>query len=161
MDDSPMRLMETLFYQKIMLYHDLLHCFNAEREALIEIDLDQLWKIAKEKEEVSSKINSIRQEITSTINLETDEKSFDLSRILGLIPRGYRTKFHALYRTLTTLKREAEVLRKENMIFIDDSLQFLDEMISVITGETRAGITYNDKCHLSKSDNNILISREA
>ena len=161
MDDSTVRLMETFFYQKIMLYHDLLHCFNAEREALIEIDLDQLWKIAKEKEAISSKINSIRQEITSTINLETDRKSFNLSRILGLIPRAYSAKFHELYRTLTTLKSEAEVLRKENMIFIDDSLHFLDEMISVITGDTKAGNTYNNKCHLSKSDNNILISREA
>ena len=161
MDDSTLRLMETFFYQKIMLYHDLLHCFNAEREALIEINLDQLWKIAKEKEEISSKINAIRQQITSTINPEIDEKSFNLRRILGLFPRAYKVKFHELYRTLTTLKREAEVLRKENMTFIDDSLHFLDEMISVITGETKAGITYNDKCHLSKSDNNLLISREA
>jgi len=120
-----------------------------------------LWKIAKEKAEISSKINSIRQEITSTFNLEIDQKSFNLSRILGLIPRPDRAKFHELYRTLTTLKGEAEVLRKENMIFIDDSLHFLDEMISVISGETKAGITYNDKCHLSKSDNNLLISREA
>ena len=44
MNDSTMRLMETFFYQKIMLYHDLLHCFNAEREALIEINCGRLPK---------------------------------------------------------------------------------------------------------------------
>jgi len=161
MDDTIIQLLEGLFYKKIMLYNDLLHCFKKERESLINIDVDNLWRISREKEQICSKIKSVRQEIISAINPGIDQKSFIPKQILELIPGKNRTKFQELYLTLTRLKGEIEALRKENMIFIDDSLQFLDEMISIITGETKSKIMYNDKCHLSRSDTNILLSREA
>ncbi len=161
MDDTIIQLLERLFYKKIMLYNDLLHCFKKERESLINIDVDNLWSISREKEQICSKIKSIRQEIISAINPGIDQKSFIPKQILELIPGKNRTKFQKLYLTLTRLKGEIEALRKENMIFIDDSLHFLDEMISIITGETKSEIMYNDKCHLSRSDTNILLSREA
>ena len=161
MDASSMHLLESLFYQKIMLRHDLLHCFNAERKALMEIDLDQLWEVAKEKEEIASKINSVQQEMISTFEPQPDPKSFHLNRLLDMLPRGDRAKFNELYRTLLGLKREIEALRKENMLFVDDSLHFLDEMISVITSGDGAAATYDDKCRVKKSDNHILITMEA
>lgn len=160
MDDTIIQSLEKLLYKKIMLYHDLLDCFNKERESLINIDLDNLWSISKEKEETCSQIESIRQEIISTVDPGIDEESFNPNRILDLIPGKSKAKFQKLYLTLIKLKTEIEVLRKENMIFIDDSLQFLDEMISIITGEETSKIMYNDKCHLRKSGANILISRE-
>jgi len=43
---------EKLFYKKIMLYNDLLHCFEEERKSLISIDLSKLWKLSKEKDEI-------------------------------------------------------------------------------------------------------------
>jgi hypothetical protein len=161
MDDTIIQLLERLFYNKIMLYNDLLHCFKKERESLLNIDVDNLWNISKEKEVICSKIKSIRQEIISAINLNIDQKSFIPNQILELIPGENRAKFQKLYLTLTRLKGEIEALRKENMIFIDDSLHFLDETISIITGETKSKIVYNDKCQLSRSDTNILLSREA
>ena len=160
MDDIIIQSLEKLFYKKIMLYNDLLRSLNMERESLVDINLDRLWQISKEKEEISSKIISIRQEIISVLDLETDRKSFNLSRIPGLVPREARARFHELYRTLITLKSEVEILRKENMIFVDDSLHFLDEMISIITGESGSGIMYNDKCHFNKSGAHALLNRE-
>ena len=160
MDDYLIQSLEKLFFKKIMLYNDLLHCFKEERESLINIDLDNLWNISKEKEELCSKIESIRKEIISTVNLGIDEESFNPNQILDVIPGKSKAKFQKLYLTLIKLKTEIEVLRKENMIFIDDSLRFLDEMISIITGEETSKIMYNDKCHLSQSGTNILLSRE-
>jgi hypothetical protein len=113
---------------------------------------------------ICSKIKSIRQEIISAINPGVDQKTFIPNQILDLIPRENRAKFQKLYLTLRGLKAEIEALRKENMIIIDDSLHFFDEMISVITGETKSKIMYNEKCHLSKpstNSTNILLSREA
>jgi predicted XRE-type DNA-binding protein len=161
MDDTIIQSLEKLFYNKIMLYNDLLDCFKKEREVLINLDLDKLWGIFKEKEQICSNIKSIRQEIISAINLNIDQKSFIPNQILELIPGENRAKFQKLSLTLKGLKAEIEALRKENTIFIDDSLHFLDEMISIITGETKSKIMYNDKCHLSKSDTNIFLSREA
>jgi len=161
MDDTIMRSLEKLLYQKIMLYNDLLDCFKKEREHLINIDVDKLWTLSKEKETVCSKIKSIRKEIISAANPGIDEKSFSLKQILNLIPGSERAAYQKLYLTLNRLKSEIEVIRRENVIFINDSLQFLDEMISIITGETESKSMYNDKCHVSKSGTNILLSREA
>jgi len=161
MDDYLIQSLEKLLFKKTMLYHDLLDCFHRERESLINIDLDRLWSISREKEETCLKIKSIHQEIISTINPEIDQKSFNLNQALDMIPRDKRAIIQKQYLALIKLKVEIEVLRKENMIFIDDSLQFLDEMISVITGEETSKIMYNERCHISKSGANILLSREA
>ena len=161
MDDTVMQSLERLLHKKIMLYYDLLRCFNQERESLITIDLDKLWAISREKEEICAKIKSVRQEIIAVVNPEIEEKFFILNQILDLIPGKERNELQKLHLTLAKLKGEIEALRKENMLFIDDSLQFLDEMISIITGESRSKIMYDNKCHVSKSAANILLSREA
>ena len=161
MDDYLIHSLEKLFLKKIMLYHDLLDCFNKERKSLITIDLDNLWSISKEKEEICLKIKSIQQEIISIINPEIDQKPFNLHQTLNMIPEDKRELFQKEYLALMKLKSEIKAVRKENMILIDDSLQFLDEMISVITGECKSSIMYNDKCHLSQSGTNLLLRREA
>jgi len=161
MDDTLVQSLEKLFFKKIMLYNDLLHCFNKERESLVNIDLDKLWSISKEKEEICAQIKSIQQGIVSAINPGIDQPPFNLNQILDMIPGDKRALFQKEYLALMKLKNEIKALRKENMILIDDSLQFLDEMISVITGECKSSIMYNEKCHLSQSGTNLLLSREA
>jgi len=161
MDENIIQLLEKLFFTKIMLYHDLLDFFNKEKESLINVDLDNLWNISKEKEEICLKIQSIQQEIISTVNPGMEQQPFSLNQVLNMIPGDRRALFQKEYLALMKLKNEIKALRKENIILIDDSLQFLDEMISVITGECKSSIMYNDKCHLSQPGTNLLLSREA
>ncbi len=144
------RLIEKLFYKKIMLYHDLLYCFKHERESLVSLDLDKLWSISKEKEELCAKINTAKQEIITALDLEENQKPFELNRAMDLIPGESRAEFQKLYLRLIKLKSEIEAFRKENMAFVNDSLQFLDEIITTITGAEGSGTIYNDKCHFSK-----------
>ncbi|MDY7037218.1 MAG: flagellar export chaperone FlgN [Thermodesulfobacteriota bacterium] len=160
MEEVIIQSIEKLFYEKILLYNDLLLCFMNEREALINIDLDKLWRISIEKEETCAKIKSVKQEIISAMNSETDQNHLDLNLTSEIIPKKKRVNFQKLNRTLIKLKSEIEVMRKENMIHINESLHFLDEMISIITGEDQPGLIYNDKCHINKSGPNILLRRE-
>ena len=160
MDGPTVNLIEKLFYKKIMLYNDLLHYFKEERESLINIDLDKLWKISTKKEEVCSKIESTRQAVISAVNKTNDQKPFNLNRIMEYIPRECREKFQKLYLRIIKLKSEINVIREENMSFMDDSLQFLDEMISIITGEAKSEIVYNDKCHFTKPAPHLFLNRE-
>ena len=160
MEDDAIHLIEKLFYKKIMLYSDLLHYYKEERESLIRVDLDKLWKISNEKEDICSKILSTRHEIISAANPGRDQESFNLNRIMDLIPREFRAKFQNLYLRLIKYKGEIEALRKENMIFINDSLQFLDELMSIITGEETSKIMYNDKCHFCKPGPQLYLNRE-
>ncbi len=160
MDERIIQALENLIYEKIILYNDLLLCLEKERETLIKIDMDDLWEISKEKEEICSKVSAIRQEIISTLGLEMDPKDYRPSRILEFIPRTDRARFQQSYVRLFDLKSEIEAIRKENMILINDSLQFLDEMVSVITGNDQSKMIYKDDGHIRKSANQMLLSRE-
>jgi len=153
-------LIEKNFYEKIMLYNDLLHCFRQESESLLNIDLDKLWGISKEKEEICANISTARHNVMAAVGMQGDQKSFDLNRIMDLIPRECKAEFQKLYLRLIKLKSEIEVLRKENMIFVNNSLQFLDEIMAIITGESGSGMNYNDKCHVSKSGSHLFLNRE-
>jgi hypothetical protein len=151
---------EKLFYKKIMLYNDLLYCFEEERKSLIRIDLNKLWGLSKEKDEICAQIKSIRREMSVAVNLENDPDAFSLNLVMDLIPEKYTDKFKKLYLRILKLKGEIEILRKKNILYIDDSLEFLDEMISIITGETDSGYIYNDRCHFNKSGSRSFLARE-
>ena len=75
-------------------------------------------------------------------------------------PKESRAKFQQSNMRLINLKMEIEALRKENMILIDDSLQFLDEMVSVITGDNHSRVIYKSDGHIRKAGNQMLLSRE-
>jgi hypothetical protein len=49
MDERIIQTLENLIYEKIILYNDLLHCLEKERETLIKIDMDDLWEISKKR----------------------------------------------------------------------------------------------------------------
>jgi hypothetical protein len=79
---------------------------------------------------------------------------------MEFIPEKSKTEFQNLYLRILKIKGEIEVLRIQNMTFIDDSLNFMDEIISIITGEAESGIIYNDKCRFRKSGPNLFLNRE-
>jgi hypothetical protein len=161
MEESLIQLIEAFFYQKIMLYDDLLGYLNEERASLIHIDMERLWSISKKKEEICEKIASARQQIVSSVYPEKAQKPYNLNEIMRLIPHDRRSEFQRLHLRLIKLKKEIEVIRKENIVFIDESLQFLDEVISIITGATGSRMMYNDKCQFRKSETHVLLNREA
>ena len=151
---------EKLFYKKIMLYNDLLHCFEEERRSLISIDLNKLWRLSKKKDEYCAQIKFIRREMSVAVNLDNEQDAFNLNLVMDLIPGKYTNKFKKLYLRILKLKGEIEILRKQNILYIDDSLEFLDEMISIITGETDSGYIYNDRCHFNKSGSRSFLTGE-
>ena len=160
MDNNGIQSFKDLLCQKIMLYNDLVDCFQKERKSLMDINLDQLWEISREKEKTCSRVKTIQEKIISSLKQDLDRKSYNLNDILELIPEKDRIEFHRLYIALAKVKKEVEELRKANMIYINDSLQFLDDMISIITGESKSRMMYNEQCQLSKSAGMKLLSRE-
>ena len=160
MDTLTMDVIEKFFYEKIMLYNDLLHCFEVERKALIEIDINKLWELSKEKDEICETITSIRKAMMASVYPAEDHEKFHLNRIMDAIPKNHREKFEKLYLRILKLKAEIEILRKQNILYIDDSLKFMDEMISILTGETDSEFVYNDRCHFRSSGPHLILSRE-
>ncbi len=160
MNENTVHMLEELFQRKIIHYNDLRHCLEKERESLVTINMDALWAISKEKEELCSKIESIREEIVSVIDTDGPDSSLSLNRIITLVPEQKAGTFQGFFLTLNKLKGEIELLRSANVAFINDSLRFLDEMISIITGVDTSKMVYDEKSHLSRSGVNCFLSRE-
>lgn len=160
MEEKDIGLIETLFCRKIMLYHDLLNCLKEEKAALVNIDMDRLWEISREKETLCNKIQSAKQKLAATIYPTGDQAELRLNRVMSAIPRPWRAKFQTLCLRLVDLKGEVDFFRKENMVVINDSLRFLDEMISTITGKRKSPQMYDANCRMSSTANCMLLSRE-
>jgi hypothetical protein len=160
MEALPVDMIEKLFYKKIMLYNDLLHCFEEERMSLISIDLNKLWELSKKKDELCAQIKSIRKEMSVAIDSGKAPNAFNLGLIMGLIPEEYTDRFKKLYLRILKLKGEIEILRKQNILYIDDSLEFMDEMISIFAGEAESRHIYNDRCHFKSSGPRFFLNRE-
>jgi flagellar biosynthesis/type III secretory pathway chaperone len=159
MEASIVQVIETLIHQKIMLYNDLVHCFKQERESLVRIDLDVLWEVSKGKEEAGQKIKDLRQEIMAAIFPEK-KKKFNMDLIIKSIPKAHRAKFHHLWLRLTKLKSEIEAMRRDNVMYLNDSISFLDEMISILTGGENTKSVYDKKGHMTRTTQRCLLSNE-
>jgi hypothetical protein len=161
MDDRNVQRLEKLLHEKILLYNDLLHCLNEERESLINVDLDRLWQISHEKEELCKELEKTKGSIWGAIDPLVDAQDMTLSQMMEKIPRTKRALFQKLYLRLIKLKTDIDLIRRENMAFINDSLEFLDDIISIISGEPKRKIFYDDRCLLNSPETNIFIKREA
>lgn len=160
MEETMAEFLEKSLYEKIFLYNDLLLCFKKEKEALANMDMDNLWNISKEKDELCSKIDSIKQKIFSAVHFGPDQPHLTPALIMDIVPEDNRSKFHELYYTLRKLKNEIDAMRELNMHTIDHSLKFLDEIISIISGQVRQDVIYNGRCRLNQSRSNMILSRE-
>lgn len=173
MDPKRIPDLEKLFYEKIRLLNDLVACHNDEREALISVDLDQLWQIAGEKEKIAEQVAVTRTQILAVVvsaaqqsGLETGHEvsspgqKVELGQILEVVPREHRAMFQKLYLSVVRLKSELKVIREENMIYIKDSLQFLDEMITSLTEAAVPATMYDKSCHYKSMGTNLMLSRE-
>ena len=155
-----MQQLEDKFYQKIIRYNDLLDCLKREQACLVGIDMDHLWDISFEKEEICAGINSLKQEIMALVSSDESQQWASLDQILVSVPEENRERLKQLTHTINRLKAEIETLRKENIRFVEHSLQFIDEIISIIAGETPTNNVYNQKCRFRKSVDNILLCKE-
>jgi hypothetical protein len=161
MNETILPSLEELLREKIALYCQLRDCLVRERERLITMDLDHLWALSDEKHDLCSKIESLREKILSRLQpSQAKGGGFDVRRILDALPRHQKPGFQNLHLSLIGVKAEIENLRKENKAFVEDSLQCLDEMHSILTGESLTHSMYDRKFQFRQMGNRLHLSRE-
>jgi hypothetical protein len=160
MNETTLPSLEDLLLEKITLYCRLRDCFIQERQCLISMEIDHLWVLSDEKHELCSKIESLREEILSRLQPSQANGAFDVRRILDTLPRHQKASFQNLHLSLIGVKAEIENLRKENKAFVEDSLQCLDEMHSILTGESLTHSMYDRKFQFRQMGNRLHLSRE-
>ena len=147
-------------HKKFSNYSELRHCLAREKAALIDLNMDSLWAISREKEEICGEIEKNRSELFSVLSRSFNHEFTQLSHTLDFLPNDVRPQFQQMYRRISRIKGEIEAMRKENMIYINDSLRFLDQMISIFTGETQAKPLYTDQCQFRKTSHSLMLNRE-
>jgi len=160
MDATSIKELQNLFFKDIRLHSDLVACLNTERAALVDIDLERLWPLAQEKQALALKINDTKKQIGVCLSKKATQLPANLDQVLSCIPKNERAHFQKLYLNVIRLESEVRVLRDENMVHIKDSLSFLDEMISIISGQNDSQIMYTNKSHMKKNCNQMLLNRE-
>ena len=114
---------EELGRHKILLLQDLLHCLKRERENLINLDLDCLWEVMEEKNKLLTAIAANEAQLEKMRNEVS--RNGDRPDAKSVIPGTLSLKIHNLQGKIRTMV-------KGNVAFIQESLDFFDEIRSLI-----------------------------
>lgn len=121
-----------IYSRRIALFQDLLNCVIRERDNLINQDIKGIWASLAEKQSILDSIEETRHNLHGITERDM---------IRSDIPQEDRDKIMELSKTLIRLKQEIKVRVSENVLFINETLDFFHELISTMT------ITDADKCN--------------
>jgi flagellar biosynthesis/type III secretory pathway chaperone len=158
--------LEDLFYEKLILYQELVECLKQERQFLIKTDMDALWEISDKKQSIVPRIERVREKMLATLSDASidhgmDVSSFRLATVLSVIPYTDRGRFKKVYMSLVGLESETRQRSRENRLFVQQSLDFLDELIGIIANAHTPRPVYDGAGGLNKNGpTNLLLSRE-
>jgi len=158
--------LENLFHEKIMLYQELVESLERERTLLMATDMDGLWSISEKKQDLVLRIEMVRRRILETlaeasIDYDMDQSTFSLSNVVALTPHSGRNRLRKAYLSIVNLKNETKQKSIENKKLVEQSLDFLDELISIIASTDTRKTGYNKRGGLnSGGPANLLLSRE-
>ena len=152
--ERPAQKIESLFQEKVMLYKDLVDILNQEKRTLMETNVDALWKISEQKQKVASRIENIRHSILSTllemgIEHEMSVAAFNIPAVIEYLSeavedsRDLTESLRKINVTLVTLKNQVQELASDNKRFVEEYLDVLDELISIIASAGKPEKSYS------------------
>lgn len=124
--ESSLNRIEKAYRKEVSLLQDLLECLSLERDHLVDLNLESLWALMEEKKTVLKSIEETREEIQTLIK--------EKGKVRGTSQEIQRLKV-LFSRKIERLKEEIGARVRENVSFIQDTLGFIHEMISIfVTG---------------------------
>jgi flagellar biosynthesis/type III secretory pathway chaperone len=141
---------ENLFHEKLLLYQDLLDALEEEKQAIIDTDLEGLWRLTDQKQKLASSIASVRQKILdlleeACIPHTMDAVYFQASKVLSLLPDTIAQRLRTTHVTLVTIKNDVNTRVIENKRYVEERLEVLDDLIGILThAENREPVTEKD-----------------
>jgi flagellar biosynthesis/type III secretory pathway chaperone len=142
---------EDAYRKKVSLMQGLLGCLNLEKESLVSLNTQSLWSLMEEKDSLLSSIGRTDQEI----------RAADLQGIDGAdLPKDVRQSVKTLAHEIQRLKMEIRARVKENVSFIQETLHFFDEIVSVFAGGNRADSSYEPSRKRARVSPSLIYERE-
>lgn len=128
--------METLLMEKLQLYRLLNQLLVDERKAIVNIDVDALWRNAEKKKELAGKIQELRKQILELVRqnvgfTDMTETSFSLSYLIRTLPVSSddRQALRKLARSFDDEKNQLAQSASDNKKYVDEYLSVIDEIM--------------------------------
>lgn len=149
--NSSFKEINKAYERKLSLLQELLDCLKRERENLIELNLEAIWALMEEKQGVLEAIEETGKEI-ERIRENTPPETTESGKVQSML-----VSFSA---KINKLKEEIRVRVKENVEFIQDTLGFFDELISIFISGARPEPAYNPIRRSKHESPSLIYHRE-
>ena len=147
--DGKSKTVNGLYHRKIDLMEALLHCVTQERENLIHLDVESLWGLMEEKERIMRSLEETQQEI--------DKGAEGLKKP---VRRGARETYGEEAGKVASLKEEIFTRVKENVSFIQETLGFMDDVVTSLASGKSGDQTYRPLSRAPKEPAPMIYHRE-
>lgn len=129
---------ESLLNEKLSLYRQLNDLVREERDYIVNIDVDSLWKSAEKKKQIAGDIQKIKDRIMSSIENgfginDLDANSLSLSYLLRIVPveTDQKKRLRQLKLAIDAEKNELEQAASDNKHYVQEYLMVIDDIMSV------------------------------
>jgi hypothetical protein len=160
MERKTIQTIESLFQEKALLYAQLAECFRKEGAYLTTMEFEPLWTLSDEKNRLCSEIEALRSRIASAADPNGGIRDYDVNSVLDAIPPQQQESIRNTLLRIMKLKKEVEIIRRDNQAYIDESLDFLDGMISILAGAGDGQVMYNSRSRTHRTEAAVTMSRE-
>ncbi len=128
--------------EKLSLYKKLNALLQREKDCIVNIDIDALWKISGEKKKIVLKIHGLKEKIIESVRQEScakdpDAGEFGLSYLLRslALSSDARKQLRQIKLGLDREKNELNRAAADNKKYVQEYLMVIDDIMSVFAGE--------------------------
>ncbi len=129
---------EQLLQEKLGLYRQLNDVMILEKQSIVEINVDALWKSNDEKQKIAKKIQTLRGKILSHMEKsysfsDMDINSFSMTYLIRHIPLSSQDKsrLRKLKLAIEEQKNQLTQTALDNKKYVNEYMTVIDDIMSV------------------------------
>ncbi len=149
--ETSLTRIEKAYRKEVTLLQDLLECLGLERDHLVDLNLESLWALMEGKKTVLKSIEETREEIQ--VLIKAKEKARGTSQEIQHLKVFFSRK-------IERLKEEIGARVRENVSFIQDTLGFIHEMISILATGVQPEPVYGPARRTPNESASLIYHRE-
>ena len=155
---------ECFLSKKLSLYKELNSVLEKERNIIVNMDIDSLWKSAEEKKKLTEDIQKIREKILCILSEhkgfeDIDINSFSVSYLINTIcvPKQCKKGFKKIKRQLEQEKQKLTNIAIENKKYVQEYLSVIDDIIFVAAKDVpHSSYSFTGEAAKLKTSNSLI-----
>lgn len=154
-------------HEKLMIYHDLLSIFRKEKKSIVNGDVTALWRFSSKKHDKARAIEAIRVDIINILNSaeiknNITQENFKLEAVVNLFSGRALKDLTECLSAVKRVKKQIQTAGKANLLFIEEYLATIDDLVNIVTGATSNKPLYNKERSFSnhRDSETVLLRRE-